>query len=542
MTTLDETQLSDDATITVEHIAMAAALFDIEFSESELEQMLPAVNDLPHRYEQLRTVHLNNSVPPALNFVPSRQGERHRAAGIRRIRVRDMPLGCPDNLEELAFCDLEHLGYFLRTQQITSVALTDMYLNRLKQFGPRLECVVNLTEELALEQAKRADLEIAAGNYRGPLHGIPWGAKDLLSVRGYPTTWGATPFREQVIDHDAAVVQKLEQAGAVLVAKLSMGALAMGDVWFGGTTRSPWNQAEGSSGSSAGSGAATAAGLVGFAIGTETYGSIISPSTACGLSGLRPTFGRVSRNGAMALSWSLDKIGPMCRSVSDCGLVFDAIRAANTTADRADPTTVYKPFRWPIDADLSQLRIGYVAQSFDEPYDFKEQDAQSLEVLRTLGANLIPIELPDFPLEAMLIILWAEAAAAFDLLTRSGQDDQLVRQAENAWPNRFRMARTIPAVEYIQANRIRTLVNQDMARIMQSIDVYVAPSLGRNLLLTNLTGHPTVCIPNGFRQNGLPTTISFTGRHYDESTILATAKAVQDATDFHHLHPELPAV
>ena len=539
MTTLAKTQLADSATITKEDILVAASLFGLRYTEAELDLMLAGVNDLPQRYAQLREISLANSVPPSLFFDPGTDAGKAPSGGINPAKRAKPPIGCPDNLEELAFCTVEQLGHFLHTGQVTSVALTQMYLKRLKEIGPKLECVITLTEELAMQQAERADREIAAGKIRGPLHGIPWGAKDLLAVKEYPTTWGATPFKEQVIDEDAAVVQKLEEAGAVLVAKLTMGALAWGDVWFGGTTRSPWNLAEGSSGSSAGSGSATAAGLVGFAIGTETFGSIVSPSTACGLSGLRPTFGRVSRAGAMALCWSLDKIGPMCRWVGDCALVLDAIRGTSHPVDQADPTTVEKPFRWPVQADLSKLRIGYLADEFAGDYEFKSQDAASLAVLRSLGANLVPIKLPAFPLEAMLIILWVESATAFDELTRSGEDDRLVRQVENAWPNRFRVARQIPAVEYLQANRIRTLVSQAMHELMSEFDVYVAPSLGANLLLTNLTGHPTVCIPNGFRPNGLPTTISLTGRLYDESTTLAVAQALQNATEFHTVYPEV---
>lgn len=535
MTTPAETS----SNFTPEQIKAALALAGLDFTDDEIALMLAGQPAESPPYGALRSISLENSVPPALRFDPSIGDERTTVKGLQRSTESKPPLGCPIDINELAFCTVEHLGHFLRGGQVTSVALTEMYLDRLKKYGSQLECVITLTEERAMQQARRADQEIADGRYRSPLHGIPWGAKDLLAVKGYPTTWGAMPYKDQMIDEDAAVVQKLDEAGAVLVAKLTMGALAWGDVWFDGTTRSPWNLAEGSSGSSAGSGAATAAGLVGFAIGTETNGSIISPSTNCGLSGLRPTFGRVSRAGAMALSWSMDKIGPMCRSVADCGLVFDAIRAQNKPEDKADPTAVYKPFRWPVESDLSQLRIGYVKDAFEAEYEFKAQDAQSLATLRELGAELIPISLPDLPIQPLNLILNAEAAAAFDELTRSNRDDLLVRQIENAWPNRFRQARLTPAVEYIQANRVRTLFIQAMAELMTDIDCYVAPSLSSNMLMTNLTGHPAVCIPNGFRANGLPTTITFTGRLYDETTILAVAKALQDATEFHTMHPPL---
>ncbi|MCK5330019.1 MAG: amidase, partial [Candidatus Marinimicrobia bacterium] len=393
---------------------------------------------------------------------------------------------------------------------------------------------VTLTEKLALEQARKMDAELAEGKYRGYLHGIPYGAKDLLAVQGYPTTWGAVPYRYQIIDSDATVIKKLEEAGAVLVTKLTLGALAWGDVWFGGKTRNPWSLEQGSSGSSAGPAAATAAGLVAFSIGSETWGSIVSPSTRCGVTGLRPTYGRVSRTGAMALSWSMDKLGPMCRNVTDCALVFETIYGP----DGIDQTIIDLPFAYDPDIDLSKLRIGYLAQDFDEDYPTRENDQKTLQRLRELGVELIPITLPDYPIEELAIILSAEAAAAFDELTRSGQDDQLVRQIKNAWPNEFRVSRFIPAVEYIQANRVRYLLIQEMQKMMESVDIYIAPSLiGNNLLLTNLTGHPCVVVPNGFTNEGSPTSISFIGRLFDENLVLAVAGKYQAATDWHLKHP-----
>jgi Asp-tRNA(Asn)/Glu-tRNA(Gln) amidotransferase A subunit family amidase len=411
-----------------------------------------------------------------------------------------------------------------------------MYLERLKKYDPKLLCVVTITEASALKQAKRADEEIAGGKYRGPLHGIPYGAKDLLATKGYKTTWGSVPYKDQIIDQDATVIQRLEQAGAVLVAKLTMGELAWGDVWFGGMTRNPWNLEQGSSGSSAGPASATSAGLVAFSIGTETWGSIVSPSTRCGVTGLRPTYGRVSRAGAMALSWSMDKIGPICRTVEDCALVFSAILGP----DGVDQTVVDLPFNYNPNVKLSQLRVGYLKSAFEKDTTNKANNEAVLAKLRELGANLIPIELPDYPINDLSFILSAEAAAAFDELTRSGKDDLLVRQIRNAWPNAFRSSRFIPAVEYIQANRVRYLVIQAMAKAMADIDVYVAPSFGgNNLLLTNLTGHPCVVLPNGFNKRGSPTSISFMGRLYDEATTLAVAKAYQEATEFHQKHPAL---
>jgi Asp-tRNA(Asn)/Glu-tRNA(Gln) amidotransferase A subunit family amidase len=527
-------QLSPDTAdtwpISSAQIAEAGKVVGLEFTDAERELMRKGVNEHLESYHRLRTVPLPNDVPPAFHFDPRPPVPRPARQPGRPLSVSPgPPPTLPANIEELAFAPVTVLSELLRTRQVTSQQLTEMYLDRLKRHGPTLHCVVTLTEELALAQAARADAEIAAGRYRGTLHGIPWGAKDLLATRGYPTTWGAPPFKDQLIDQDATVVQRLDEAGAVLVAKLTMGALAWGDVWFGGKTRSPWNLEEGSSGSSAGSGAATAAGLVGFAIGTETYGSIVSPSNECGTTGLRPTFGRVSRHGAMALCWTLDKIGPMCRSVEDCALVFDAIYGP----DGLDPTVVDAPFEFSPTVDFAKLRIGYLQSDFEADRPTKPLDDASLALLRELGVELVPIELPDYPTDALLFILWVEAAAAFDELTRSNRDDELVLQTEMAWPNKMRTARLAPAVEYIQANRIRTLVAQAMARLMDEVDVYVTPTFGRNLWVTNFTGHPQVAIPNGFRANGLPSTISFVGRLYDEGTLLAVAKALQDATDFH---------
>jgi len=497
------------------------------------------LNDNLESYEKLRSISIDNSVPPAIQFSPLLPGMRFNQ---KSPQFKMSKLGLPkvpSNLEELAFLPVTKLSQLIKTKKVSSTALTKMYLDRLKKYDPKLQCVITLTEDLALKQAARADKEIAAGKYRSPLHGIPWGAKDLLAAKDYKTTWGAMPYKDQVLDYSATVVERLEQAGAVLVAKLAMGALAWGDVWFGGKTKNPWNIEQGSSGSSAGPAAATAAGLVGFSIGTETYGSIVSPSTRCGVTGLRPTFGRVSRFGAMALSWSMDKIGPICRSVEDCALVFDAIYGP----DGKDMTIVDFPFSWNANFDIKKLRIGYYKTAFEAERKSKQpklNDDSVLDVLRNLGIALIPIELPDYPIDAMNFILNAEAAAAFDELTRSNQDDLLVRQIKNAWPNVFRQSRLIPAVEYIQANRVRTLVMGEMARLMNEVDVFVTPSYGGNvLLLTNLTGHPAVVVPNGFTEEGTPTSISFVGNLFGESDTLSVAKAYQDATDFHLKYPTI---
>lgn len=522
--------------ITTKDIAASEKIIGLRLTSKERKMMVDDLKQNVKSYRALRKVPLENQVPPSLFFNPIVPGKSFQGERKPYSFSPDSEAQLPENLEDLAFYPLTALAQLIKTRQVTSTQLTELYLKRLKKFGARLECVVTLTEKTALQQARRADEEIASGHYRGPLHGIPWGAKDLLATKGIRTTWGAVPYKNQVIDEDATVVERLKKAGAVLVAKLTMGALAWGDVWFGGKTRNPWNLKQGSSGSSAGSAAATAAGLVGFSIGTETWGSIVSPSTRCGVTGLRPTFGRVSRYGAMALSWSMDKIGSICRSAEDCALILDAIYGP----DGNDLSVVDLPFNWDPSLGLENIRVGYLRKAFEEEYRGKQNDQASLEVLRSLGVDLIPFELPSFPVNDLSFILNAEAAAAFDELTRSGKDDLLVRQGKRAWPNVFRQARFIPAVEYIQANRIRSLLMQEMAKRMRGIDVYLAPSFDdSNLLLTNLTGHPAVVVPNGFDEEGSPTSISLIGNIFEESKILRLAKAYQDATGHHLQHPKL---
>ena len=541
--------------ITPEQIAAAESLLDLDFSPAQREQMLEIVNGRREQYGLIRAAELDNGVPLALNFNVNAADSAPAAVPRSYAMSAQEPVTCPADLEDSAFLPVTQLAELIRTRQVTSLELTEMYLSRLKRYDDVLECVAAYTEELALEQAKRADDEIARGFYRGPLHGIPWGAKDLLATRGYSTQWGAKPYEGQVIDVDATVVQRLEEAGAVLIAKLTLGALANGDVWYGGMTKNPWDTSEGSSGSSAGSGAAVAAGLVGFAIGTETMGSIVSPSTRCGVSGLRPTYGRVSRFGAMALCWSLDKIGPMCRSVEDCALVFSAIYGP----DGIDMTISPEPFQWDPALDPHSLRIAYVASAF-EAAETGQTDAHHrqegeelqrvnqvnsaavLDVMRAQGFELTPIELPDADLSGLWIILAAEAAAAFDQITRDGSVESMKRQDNSAWPNVFRAARLIPAVEYINANRVRTQLMHDMARVMSEVDVFISPSYGGSSLgLTNLTGHPTVVLPNGFTAKHTPTSITFIGGLNQEAETLAVAKAYQDATDWHTRHPDLAA-
>ncbi len=525
--------------LNIKHLPDAEKLIGLHFTAQEHKLMIEDVNEQLAAYEQLRAISIDNGVPPALAFDPRLPGMIFETTQreIRFSKIKTPRL--PDNIEDIAFWPVTHLAALIRSRQISSVELTKLYLDRLHRYDPILRCVVTFTDELALKQARRADREIARGEYHGLLHGIPYGAKDLLATRGIRTTWGAEPYRDQVPNVNAAVIDRLEEAGAVLIAKLSVGALAWGDVWLDGVmTKNPWNLEEGSSGSSAGSGSATAAGLVGFAIGTETLGSIVSPSNRCRVTGLRPTFGRVSRYGAMALSWSMDKIGPICRAVEDCAIVFDALRGT----DGRDRTVTDYPFNYDARLDVKQLRVGYVKNAFGKKRDNKANDDETLRVLRSLGIKLIPIELPKFPYDALTIILFAEAAAAFDELTRSNRDNLLARQVKDAWPNVFRRSRLIPAVEYVQANRIRTLAMQAMQQALHAarIDVYVAPSFDEaDLTRTNLTGHPAVVVPNGVTGKGHSSSITFTGRLYGEAATLSVAKAYQDATDFHLRVPDL---
>jgi len=521
-------------------LAAAEQVAGIEFTDPERDLMLKGLDELRADYAALRTLPLGNDVPPAVAFDPTLAGEDPPdGASWLRLSAPDED-ELPEAPDALAFLSATELGRALRERRLTSVRLTEIYLDRLQRYDPTLRCVVSLTKDRALESAARADRELDRGSWRGPLHGVPWGAKDLLAARGTPTTWGAAPYKDQVIDQDATVVKRLDAAGAVLVAKLSLGALAWGDVWFGGTTHNPWNPEQGSSGSSAGPAAATSAGCVGFSIGSETLGSIVSPSTRCGATGLRPTFGRVSRAGAMALSWSMDKLGPICRSVDDCAAVFAAIQGA----DPDDLSAVDAPFRWPPERSLEELRVGYVRALFeaepdkDTDQEWRANDLSTLETLQKLGLKLVPVELPDLPVSAMSFILSVEAAAAFDELTRSGRDDLLVRQVEQAWPNVFRTAQMVPAVEYLQANRARTLLMHAMRRALADVDAYVCPSFGgTNLLITNLTGHPAVVVPNGFRKDGTPTSITFCAPLWRDAEALLVAKAYQDATGFHLEHP-----
>jgi len=518
----------------IEDVRRAGSLIGLDFTDAELELMLGDVRDSLAGYATMREHSPGNEVFPATGLSPLLPGMERRGVplGFPDIIV-DARLPDPVPVEELAFATIGELAEHISLRHVSCVELTEMYLARLEELDKTLHCVITFTRERALAQAKMLDEELAAGKYRGPLHGIPWGAKDLLAAKGARTTWGAKPFEEQVLDHDAAVIERLDAAGAVLIAKLSLGALAWGDVWYGETTRNPWNPEQGSSGSSAGSASATAAGGVGFALGTETLGSIVSPSDRCGNSSLRPTFGRVSRHGAMALSWSMDKIGPICRSADGAAEVFFAIQGA----DPRDPSARDAPFNILAGPNFKKVRIGVPKGAFEGR---GEKCAHVLEDLKKRGATVVDVELPDYPIGEMLIILSAEAAAAFDDITRDGRDDQLVRQIKNAWPNTFRAARLIPAVEYIQAQRLRTLLMRDMDEVMQGCDLLVHPSFASGVLsITNLTGHPTVVMPCGFREDRTPFSISFTGQLDDDAGVLAVAEAWQRGTAYHERRPAL---
>ena len=544
-------KLAAGAEITVETIASAEEVAGLHFDPAERELMLDGLKQQEQRIEALHKVSLANSVSPAIVFDPRPPGKKipapmHRPMVRSKVPARARSI----DVEELAFLPVTELSELVRRKRVTSVELTQMYLARLKRYDPVLKCVISLTEDRALGKARAADAELSRGKYRGPLHGIPWGAKDLLAVRGYKTTWGAGPFKDQVIDADATVVQRLDAAGAVLVAKLTLGELAQGDIWFGATTKNPWKVDQGSSGSSAGPASATAAGLVGFAIGSETLGSISSPSTRCGTTGLRPTFGRVPRTGAMALSWTMDKLGPICRSAEDCALVLDAIYGP----DGQDNTVIPADFHWDANLSLNTLRIGYVKSAFDTPlidpadpkrtlHGSKTFDDAALDVFKRLGINLIPIDLPDLPYDAMRLILSAEAAASFDELTRSDRDKLLVQQGKFDWPNSFRTSRFIPAVDYVNANRLRSVAILLWDDLMRKVDVIVTPTNAANLsqlVATNLTGHPAVIVPNGFRDDGTPVSLTFLAGLFEEGKALAVARAYQEATGFHLKHPVVP--
>jgi len=529
---------SSEKLIETSQVSTTEKLFDLKMTAQERDSMITTLESQLSDYKIIHSQAIDNSVPPAVWFNPIPAGVNYEE--IQKPIDWKLPanVALPADKKELAWYSVADLSVLIKNRKITSVELTRFFLERLKKYGDTLHCVITLTEDRAIKQAKKVDEEIAKGIYLGPLHGIPYGIKDLFAVKGYKTTWGAAPYKNQVRNEDATVVKKLDEAGAILVAKFSLGSLAMDDVWFGGLTRNPWDLSQGSSGSSAGSASATAAGLIPFAIGTETWGSIVSPCNRCGVTGLRPTFGRVSRTGAMALSWSMDKVGPICRSAFDCALVFNALLGP----DGFDQSVTDFPFNYCSAVDIKNLKVGYLKSLFDL-YDNRANDSITLNEIRKMGISLTPVVLPDsatVPVKSLAIILVAESAAAFDDLTRSNKDDELNLQDKNAWPTIFRSAQFIPAVQYLQANRLRYKLIQEMYAVMKQYDVIITPSFGGNqLLLTNLTGNPCVVVPNGLDNQGHPTSISFIGNLYDEAVLLSFAKFYQDATSFDNQKPPL---
>ena len=523
---------------TIRQIQQTVKWYDLDFTDAEADSMMASMNNYLFLYQSMHKTLPANDITFPFAFNPSPSGKK---TGSKKIKITwDIPLRTelPANKNELAYYSIPQLAALILSKKISSVDLTAFFIQRLKKWGDTLQCVISLTEDLAMQQARQADAELKEGIYRGPLHGIPYGLKDLFAVKGYKTTWGSTPYKDQVLDIDSYVYQQLTKAGAVLCAKLSLGALAYNNKWFGGETKNPWNLLQGSSGSSAGSAAATVAGLLPFAIGTETLGSIVSPSTRCGATGLRPTFGTVSRYGAMVLCWSLDKAGPICRSAEDAAIVYAFIHGT----DGNDPSAIQTAFNYTGKVDWAKIRIAYA----DNYFNRLKPDAPEwkvIETYRSLGATVNAVPFPDsamYPVNLVSIILNAESAAAFDELTRTNRDDLIERQDKDFWPNSFRSARTIPAVEYINANRYRSILCRRMNDFMKSYDVFIVPSFaGRQLSMTNLTGNPVVCMPIGFNQTGAPLSITLIGNLYDEATILAVAKAFQNKTDHNKKHPAL---
>jgi Asp-tRNA(Asn)/Glu-tRNA(Gln) amidotransferase A subunit family amidase len=490
-----------------------------------------------------KKIQLESALAPASRWEPSQYGPDRGRNRFVRSKTEERPLPARDS--DIAFSSVTQLSRWIETRQLSAERLTQIYLARLQRFDPKLRCVITLTPELALKQAKAADAEIAAGKYRGPLHGIPWGAKDLLDTAGIATTYGAEPFKNRKPPVDAAVVRRLHEAGAVLVAKLSLGALALNDIWFGGQTMNPWLLEEGSSGSSAGPGAATAAGLVGFAVGSETGGSIVAPSMRCGVTGLRPTYGRVPRTGAMTLCWSLDKLGPMARSVEDTLLVLKAISGP----DKADVASVPSTLDYDASAPITGLRVGYFPAWMKQATDV---DRAALDTARKLGAILTEVSIPDWPYDSLNVILFAEAAAAFEELTLSGGVNQLRMQVPDAWPNIFRQSRFLSAVDFVQCDRLRRKVAIEMARVFSQVDLLLVPSLQDEILvITNATGHPSLTLRAGFVEvsearsdwapdpknplpkfnppRRVPHGVTLIGRLFDEGTIGRVGVALEQA-------------
>jgi Asp-tRNA(Asn)/Glu-tRNA(Gln) amidotransferase A subunit family amidase len=530
--------VAQDTTFKKSDLISSAKIFDMRFTQKEIDTLYSDVLDNVLNYQAMHKLSLNNSVPLSLWQNPVVPGMTFNTIQ-KPIIWNKVNASLPANKNDLAFYSIEQIAFLLKNKKISSVELTQFFIDRIKKWGDTLQCVITITQDIAMEQAKKADAEIAAGKYRGLLHGIPYGLKDLFAVKGTKTTWGAAPYKNQTIDEDAFVYTQLKEAGAVLVAKFTLGALAMGDYWYGGRTKNPWNINYGSSGSSAGSTSATVAGLVPFAIGTETYGSIISPSTTCGATGLRPTFGSVSRSGAMALSYSLDKVGPICRSAADAAIVFNYIHGT----DGKDQAAVNMPFNYTPQKPIQKMKIAYAKNYFDKIKDTSRNEWKVLTAFKNMGVTLIPVNFPDsgvYTFNIMDVVIGVECAAQFDEMTRNNTDDELTRQTKYDWPNQFRTARFVPAVEYINAQRHRYVLMQKVNEVLQQYDAIICPSRGdgNQGAITNLTGHPVVCVPTGFdKRLNLPTGISFVGKLYDEATILNIADAYQKATPWDDMHP-----
>lgn len=519
-------------------VAAAQRVIGMKFSKVQIDTMYRYLGENYNGYDSMQKFQLDYQVSPALYFDPRPQGFEIAAGESTCEWSLTSEVRLPENIQDLAFYPVSALSWLIRERKISSEALTRMYLDRIKKYDSALHAVITLLEPRALEQARLADRLLAEGKYLGPLHGIPYAVKDLMALPGYPTTWGARPYQGQVLDHTATVINRLDAAGAVLLAKVSSGALARGDVWFGGRTNNPWDTLQGASGSSAGSAAAVAAGLCAFAIGTETLGSIVAPSARCGATGLRPTYGRVSRAGIMTLSWTMDKVGPIGRNALDCALVFNAIRGR----DSQDRTSVDAPFSFNAARGETKIRVGYLREAFEKDSTRAgENNRKALEVFRSMGIELYEVQLPkNFPFAAFDAILRAESGAFFDELIRSGKVDDLEEQHSGSRANSLRQSRFIPAAEYLQANRHRSLLIEEMHARIKDFDVLIVPPGGsRQNLITNLTGHPALALPTGLDDRNRPSSITLLGNLYDEATILELGHVFQQATNFDELQPPL---
>ena len=515
----------------------AQGLIGVSFSKQDLDTIYPYLQKNRAGYDSLRSHSIPIEVMPAIRFDPIPHGFELKPQGPPPVWTIPDSIELPKKRAELAFYSIPQLASLIKNQKISAVELTAFFIERIKKYDSVLQATITITEEMALKQAKMLDKELENGIYRGILHGIPYGVKDLMAVEGYKTTWGAKPYKDQELEVTATVVKKLQEAGGILIAKLVSGSLARGDVWFGGKTKNPWDIKEGASGSSAGSGAATSAGLVPFALGTETLGSITSPSTKTGITGLRPTYGQVSRHGVMSLSWSMDKVGPMAKTAEDCAIVYSIIKGI----DSKDLTTTDYPFGFDGKKDFGSLSVGYLKEDIEKDTTKHCDNLQkAVAKFKSMGVTLKEVKLPEnFPFKSFDVILRSEAGAFFDELVRSGDVDEMVEQDQKSRANSLRQSRFIPAVEYIQANRHRQLLIEKMDALLKDFDVIISPTFGnRQLLITNLTGHPAVSVPTGLDYEKHPTSMTLVSNLYDEASMLLLAKAFQDSTEFDELHPE----